>query len=108
MDITYMEQLIFILATVVPPNCLIPISEKDFTAPNVHLPGFVLTDQDMDYTYEGEFSQFQYSGKYQITFYTRNTSGIVSTSAQTIVTVSNGQSIDADMGGGIWPESRAC
>jgi len=83
-------------ATVVPPNYLIPISEKDFTAPKVHLPGFILTDQDMDKTYEGEFSQFDYSGHYLITFYARNRSGFVSTSAQTIVTVSNGQSIDKD------------
>ena len=80
-------------AVVLTPDYLPPSTSKELEAPQVHLPTFELTDQNRDGRFEGEYGNFTYNGDYRITFYVRNTNGIVTASPATVITVTGGDNV---------------
>ena len=88
-----------IWAVVLPPDYVAPPTSADLEAPEVSLPTFELTDSDNNGTYDADYSDFTYTGDYQITFYARNENGNVAVSSATVITVIGGQSTDMDNDG---------
>ena len=91
--LTDLEGIESVWAVVQPPDYIPPSDVADLNAPQVNLPEFPLTDPQGDKKFEGSYNSFTYNGNYLITFYAKNSSGSVTLSMPTVVTVSNGQNL---------------
>ena len=93
-----LEGIESVWALVQPPDYIPPTDVADLNAPQVNLPTFTLTDPQGDKKFEGSYNSFTYNGNYLITFYAKNSSGSVTISTPTVVTVSGGQNLPAHWG----------
>ena len=88
-----LEGIESVWAVVQSPDYIPPTDVADLNAPQVNLPTFTLTDPEGDKKFEGSYNSFTYNGNYLITFYAKNSSGSVTLSMPTVVTVSGGQNL---------------
>ena len=94
-DISYTGDIDRVWAVVLPPEYTPPPVSQGMEAQVAALPAFDLTDPDKNGRYEGVYGNFTYSADYRITFYAQDDSGNISFSPATIVTVQNGEPLEA-------------